>query len=324
MFVTAIIGFIAVCAEAKGLIILFVIFLLLSFLFTLGVAIFVFIGTQTRYWNEYTGCDAKYDGFLAAWNSVDLYLHSVDELFCSEKCPCYFNKTTAYKFITNTESAPYYGQWTTTVSSAAPLKFQECEDEPIAEAYNNYLIRNAYFQKTFKPKKFHKFYKKVEEFFQCTGFCATTYYNAQTGTNMKMVKYLFSDVSKGVPKHIGCLEQIMDWLWKTLNAFAAVCLVLFVVQFLLFVILVLFLVTLRREERQAEAARRRAQKFRESQLNKNESEEQHLKPSDEEDKVLPPQDISHDTNTIELGSFRPNDSQRSENTFDFMPSGFKQ
>ena len=139
-----------------------------------------------------------------------------------------------------------------------------------------------------------------------------------------MVKYLFSDVSKGVPKHIGCLEQIMDWLWKTLNAFAAVCLVLFVVQFLLFVILVLFLVTLRREEKQAEAARRRAQKFRESQLNKNESEEQHLKPSDEEDKVLPPQDISHDTNTIELGSFRPNDSQRSENTFDFMPSGFKQ
>jgi flagellar biosynthesis/type III secretory pathway M-ring protein FliF/YscJ len=116
----------------------------------------------------------------------------------------------------------------------------------------------------------------------------------------------------------------MDWLWKTLNAFAAVCLVLFVIQFLLFVILVLFLVTLKREERQTEATRRREQKLRESQFNKNESEEQHLKPVEEEDKVLPPQDISHDTNTIELGSFRPNDSQRGENTFDFLPSGFKQ
>ena len=321
MFVTVIIGFAAVCAEAKGLIILFVIFLLLSFLFTLGVAIFVFIGTQTRYWNEYTGCDAKYDGFLEAWNTVDLYLHSVDELFCSEKCPCYFNKTTAYKFITNTESAPYYGQWITSVSSAAPLKFQECEDEPIAEAYNNYLIRNAYSKKTFKPKKFHKFYKKVEEFFQCTGFCATTYYNAQTGTNMKMVKYLFSDVSKGVPKHIGCLEQIMDWLWKTLHAFAAICLALFLIQFLLFVILILFLVTLIREEKKAEAERRRAQKFKERQI-QDETEKQNLKPSEED--VVPPHDISHDTNTIELGSFRPNDSQRSEKTFDFMPSGFKQ
>ena len=99
-----------------------------------------------------------------------------------------------------------------------------------------YVLRNAYFGHTFRVDWFHKYYKHIERHFKCTGFCGVSYFNNYTNTNQKIVKYLFSDMTKEIPEHFGCIGAIMDWLRKTLIAFAIVCLFLFLCLIILFII----------------------------------------------------------------------------------------
>lgn len=195
------------------------------------------MGTKTTYWPEHLGCNAKYDGLFKVWESVDTYLQTVDSLFCSNRCPCYFNSTTSSLFTTNSLSMPFSSQWTfrdTIVNTK--IRFQDCDKVVVTDAYNKYLDRNAYYNHSFNPDWFHTYYKHIEEYFKCTGFCGTTYYDMNKGTTQKIVKYLFSDVTQGIPENIGCLPVLLDWVTKTLNAFAAVaCFMAFVQLILVFV-----------------------------------------------------------------------------------------
>ena len=316
VFIVVALGFIALAISSACCLITLMLFLILSFLFTLAIAIFVFIGTQVRYWNEYVGCNTQYKGFLKAWGSVDLYLQSVDELFCSYRCPCYFNRTTSYKFIMNTTAAPYYNQWVKYDLKLKPIRFQQCNDTEIAEAYNNYLMRNAYYNYSLRQDWFHTYYRHIEEYFHCTGFCSLTYNNSITKTNMKIVKYLFSDVTKGVPEHIGCLDRMLDWVRKTLNAFGAVCLFMFVVEFILFIIVVMLISQVFKENRAIAQSRRKEEKQIEM---KNVEEKINVVEPKEEEKKLTEENVN-----VAESSFRPNESQLEEKSIEFMPSAYKQ
>ena len=141
VFVVLFITLIAIITLSKCLLIVSIILLLLAFLFVLAVAVFIFIGIRVRNWNEYEGCNNDYKGIYSAWSAADIYIQAVDEIFCSKRCPCYFNRTTEYKFLQNTTIAPYISQWTYTNNSANPKKFQDCEDQEVKDAYNKYLMR---------------------------------------------------------------------------------------------------------------------------------------------------------------------------------------
>ena len=348
VFVVVIIAFIAInMGNNSSLLVLALILLLLSFLFTLGMAIFVFIGTRVRYWNEYIGCNTEYKGLYSAWNSVDTYIQAVDELFCSEKCPCFFNRTTQFKFFQNITIAPYLSQWKTSNNSAYPRRFQDCDKQTVQEAYNRYLMRNSYYNHTINPKKFHKYYNNIERFFHCTGFCGTTYFNRETGTNGKIAKYLFSDVARGVPDTIGCLERMLDWLRKTLNAYGALCLILFLLQLVLFIIVILLLVDTAEEDYEKEGAREReepvvqpvAKKVEEEEEKPEEEkkerrfipppeEEKSIKePSSERSKVKTPPKSVKVNESIESevldNDFRTNIRQQNEKSIEFLPSNFQ-
>ena len=355
LFLTTFLSILIIIIPSYPLIIIFLITQFFSIILTLFALIFVFISTTPYIWNEYIGCSSSFEGFLSAWNSVDIYLHSVDELFCSDECPCYMNKTTSYKFLIDVSSAPYFSQWNITPSSAAPSKFQECKDKTIAEAYNKYLIRNAYFTKIFKQKEFHAFYKNIEEYFNCNGFCATTYHSEVTNTSMKMVKYLFSDVSKGVPQHIGCLEVVMKWLRKMLLAFGCVCCCAVVTQITLFVLGCLML-----WENMKEKKNKKKQRKKEEIEMKIKKRIEHLIVDSKSDsaitneagskaslihnsnannvntdnhndlllskikKVISTSNDEDDEFTIEQGTFRPNESQRTESSFNFNATNYQQ
>lgn len=236
VFLTLIITYFAINDGNSRIILTTILLLLLSFLFSLSMGIFIFIGTQVRYWNEYYGCDTDYYGLYSSWTSVDTYIQAVDELFCSERCPCYFNRTTQYQFLQNITLAPYLTQWTMSNNSDSPRRFQECDEQTVKEAYNVYLMRNSYYNHTIDPDKFNKYFAHVEDYFHCTGFCSTTYFNRNTQTNGKIAKYIFSDVTKGVPDYIGCLPRLMDWLQKTMNAVGSLFLIIFVLQVIMFII----------------------------------------------------------------------------------------
>ena len=65
-------------------------------------------------------------------------------------------------------------------------------------------------------ERFNIFWKKVEEYFECSGFCQTNYQifndtktkndnNIYTG-QIPLVKYIFSNFTKGPVKHKGCFR----------------------------------------------------------------------------------------------------------------------
>ena len=141
---------------------------------------------------------------------------------------------------------------------------------------------------------------------------------------MKMVKYLFSDVTKGVPKHIGCLERLLDWLRKTLNAFGAVCLFMFVVEFILFIIVIMLISIVIQEARAIAMAKRKEEKQIEMKNMEKDVEKEKIDEKKEEEKRLTEEAPHHDNVIVQESSFRPNDSQMEENTIEFMPSAYKQ
>ena len=238
--VALIIGGAAISMEKSGTIIIFIIFGTLASLFCIAIVIFSYIGTQTRFFDEYAGCSGDYDGALSIWNAVDSYMYSVDSLLCSKECPCQIDEKTATYYSANSTTAPYFNLWST--STIGAKRFQDCSRKVLGQALSEYYISNAYFNHTFHPSNFHEYYANMEEYFKCTGFCGTTYFNGKTGSNQKIIKYLFSDLSKdGIPEHFGCLPLMMTWLRKTVNALSAISCFLFVILVALIILSVLIM-----------------------------------------------------------------------------------
>lgn len=181
--------------------IVFTCFDFLSICFTFGIIIFCFYGAKVATWDERLGCNAKYDGLWKAWKSVDIYLQAADSMLCSSRCPCYFNSTTTSLFASDSTTMPYISQWVKSDNRHdSHIRLQECPPDAVADVYNKYLMRNAYYSDTFRPDWFHIYYRHVEEFFKCTGFCGTTYYDESKRTSQKIVKYLFSDLTRYIYK----------------------------------------------------------------------------------------------------------------------------
>ena len=178
---------------------------------------------------------------------------------------------------------------------------------------------------------FRKYYKHIEEKFHCVGFCGTTYYNTRTQTNAKIVKYLFSDLTKGIPEHFGCVGDIMSWLRKTVNAFAACALFMFVIQFILFILALLFLCTgkdglpalLRMKRKMEEEARK--QKISEQNKLKEKKEQIHDNPDiNKSQHESAPLKKEPSVNKKSDTSYVPPDTQNNEIDIRFNPSSLNQ
>ena len=326
-FIVIFIGFISLISNIKICTVIFIILSFLCSLFVLAVSIFCFIATRTRYWNEYLGCNANYKGFLSVWNSVDTYLQLVDSYLCGPKCPCKFNNKMINLYTSNTSTSPYFHLWFIDNYSFYRKNINYCikSGNPKAKSSKNekkelyeelkkiYVKRNAYFGHTFKVNWFHTYYKHIETHFKCTGFCGTTYFNENTNTNQKIVKYLFSDMTKEIPQHFGCIGAIMDWLRKTLIAFAIICLLLFLCLIILFVINLMILCsdndTIDDDESKSES---------EIISQREDPEKNKLKDNSKQDNVSSKQE-SVITN-LENVSFEPTNEQRHEKDIKFNPS----
>jgi hypothetical protein len=171
------------------------VFLFISVIFTYAIAIFTLVAGSIKYWDESIGCNSKYIGVLYAWAAVDTYLVSVDQTLCSPECPCYMNTTTSLKYLSNTTATPYYSHWTKNTDNTSAIRFENCSATSKANVWNTYKNTNAYSNWTLDQDLFAQYWSNVERKFSCNGFCSTSYWNPKTKTNMKMLKYLFSDIS---------------------------------------------------------------------------------------------------------------------------------
>jgi hypothetical protein len=173
---------------------------------------------------------------MESWRGVDLYLQKVDQSLCSQQCPCYFTNSTGY--ITSPNINPVYNTWTKSNIPPGNVAFQDCSGQVQLKAYQEAAAGDAYFdpEKKFSQENFANYMAKVEEDFQCTGWCDVAYTNPTTNNKSIMYKYLFTNINRGPPLNMGCLDSMIQWLPPYLTAFGSVTMVLSTFQFIVFIL----------------------------------------------------------------------------------------
>jgi len=234
-FVIVIFGYVAFLHPNIGCSIAYSIFLFISILFNMAIAIYALVAANYGWVNTYFGCNGQFEGVMSSWRGIDLYLQKVDQGLCSPQCPCYFTNTTGY--VNNETIAPYYNQWTKSNVPPGNTAFQNCSSQVQTNAYQQAAAGDAYFdpEGQFDSFKFSNYMAEIENDFQCAGWCNVTYYNPDTQNNMVMFKYMFTDINRGPPNKLGCLDSIIEWLPPYLNAWGAVTLALATFQIITFV-----------------------------------------------------------------------------------------
>jgi hypothetical protein len=235
-FVIVFLGYITFTKPNIGLTIFYSIFLLLSCLFNIAIGTFACIGASTGFVNTYFGCNGKFSGIMEVWQGVDSYLQQVDQGLCGPDCPCYISNTVP--FTTNPTVFPIYNRWTKSADSSAAVNFQQCSAQVQRTAYVNAVNNDKLFDPTtnFDATKFSNYMGRMENQFQCSGWCNVTYANTNTGQVDAMFKYLFSDVNMGPPQNFGCLNKFIEWLPPYLMAYGAITLLLAGLQLVVFVL----------------------------------------------------------------------------------------
>jgi hypothetical protein len=194
---------------------------MLSILFNIAIAVFAIVAASHGWVNTYLGCNGRFTGVMETWRGIDSYLQRVDQALCSTGCPCYITNIT--EFVNNATIAPFYSQWVKRNVPPGVTSFTNCSSLIQNNALQNARASDGYFDPAgdFKSDRFFDYMGNVETDFECAGWCNVTYQNTQTGNTMVMFKYMFTDINRGPPKRLGCLNSIIEWLPPYLNAFGS-------------------------------------------------------------------------------------------------------
>jgi hypothetical protein len=166
-----------------------------STIFTAAIAIFGLVAGSVNTFNSYVGCDSQYKGILEGWKGVDSYLQLVDSTFCSNNCACYINTAAQTQFASNTAAASSYAQWIQNSNNGA-IAFQNCSITAQSNVYTSYKGNQENNNYAIDQTLFSQYFAMLENKFNCTGLCTTTYTNPNTNLNTVMYKYLFTDINR--------------------------------------------------------------------------------------------------------------------------------
>jgi hypothetical protein len=178
------------------------------------------------YANMYLGCNARINGFLEIWRGMDAYLINVDQALCSLDCPCYLTNRAAY--ANNGQIAPYYNQWVLTSQNYDAVAFQNCTSSVKNNAYENAKVNDPDFDPNgdFNQANFADYMARIENQFECTGWCNINYINKINGQDMRISKYLFTNINRGPPMDRGCYYKVANWIIPYLIAWGTISLVI--------------------------------------------------------------------------------------------------
>lgn len=239
--------------------------LLCSGLLSVATGIFVMVGSQTHDNDLRKSCSSDLSGFFKYFSNFDTLIRESDKLLCSEDCPCnLYDQHTIDQFLNSDNPSNFeYGKemYETFVlknnSYSGPDKIPDdnavvnvlgCPGKSLEKLLG--IIGNSYTDKSKESTKkifsrlsdsdkfedFAKFYKRIEEKFDCTGWCDLEYNKVdEEGTKKEyhIVKYLFSNINDGMPKR-RCYEPYKKWLVRMLKAFGSLCFIMGVFQIIAF------------------------------------------------------------------------------------------
>lgn len=185
--------------ECKTFQIIFSILLILCTLLALGVGIVVLIGGTIDKNNLSKSCQIHYKGMFEDFLKVDKLLTNADNILCTEKCPCYFTDDGVYQELTEK-----YQNGIVRSDKGGFKSIKECYDKKGDVA--GFTLEGSIIKNNKQAKKFMKYWKRIEEKFDCAGWCT------------KPMKYLFSDVNRGIPDH-KCSTEVTGWVIRMVLAF---------------------------------------------------------------------------------------------------------
>lgn len=108
---------------------------------------------------------------------------------------------------------------TKNITSTDPIiSFQDCPEAAKMEVDRLYKSNPNNTAHEIDQEKFAKYWKGIEERFNCTGWCKTSFINPITQQKQKMLNFVFSDINKGIPKYPGCLIRLVNWLPRLILA----------------------------------------------------------------------------------------------------------
>jgi hypothetical protein len=163
--------------------------LILSTVFTGAIAILGLVAGSVGTLDKYVGCKTEYTGVLTAWNNIDTYLIQADTYLCSNDCPCSITNTTA--FTSNSTAKTYYDKWS---KNGQAIAFQNCTALVQGAASSAFVSQTK--DTTLNATLFADYWQFIEESFDCSGWCQTSYTSSKTNSVMEMYKYQFSDVNR--------------------------------------------------------------------------------------------------------------------------------
>jgi hypothetical protein len=208
----------------------------MSLMFNIAIGVFACIAASNGWVNTYFGCNGKFSGILEVWQGIDSYLQQVDQGLCSTACPCYISNVVP--FTTNPTVNPIFETWKRTNENSQAINFQGCGNNVQKNAYTQGVKNDPLFDPgaNFDATKFSNYMALIENQFSCAGWCNITYVNTNTQQTTAMFKFLFTDINRGPPANLGCLNRLIEWLPPYLMAYGAVTLVLAGLQLIVFIL----------------------------------------------------------------------------------------
>ena len=184
------IGLLIFLFNINGLMPIFVFLLLLSTLASWGTAVISIMGGRIKHKNNGSlGCQTELTGVLQIFENIDIYLMYVNSLFCGANCQCQaFDDGSGDEYIINIDENDKvflnneFNKEYIFIEYGENSKFQDCENL-LDEARNRYLEHPKAAKYPIDTEKFHKYYKKLEKRFKCTGWCKTAYKDPYTLDN---------------------------------------------------------------------------------------------------------------------------------------------
>lgn len=226
-----------ICIQSKGLQLFFVVFELLSTIISFSIGVYCLVASQISN-NELTQtCQIDYKGMFDNFRYLDELFHKADFILCSSDCPCNITNDLTLEEFQQTEK--FYNEYKEyKIDSNSTIKsIQQCQnidDIITVSKQTNFTDNIGYITEDIFRKDFATYWKRIEEKFDCVGWCEGAYFDSISSKNRFMYKYLFSDVNRGVPKR-RCMNPFKNWMVRMLKAFGSLILIDSILQATIFV-----------------------------------------------------------------------------------------
>jgi hypothetical protein len=206
------IGVLEIFIKRKCFQLFYIVLIFLGVIISASMGFASLISYKNNWVDIYLGCDTQIKSLSNYYQAFDTYIHHVDQNLCTKKCKCYFKNETIEIYKKSWDYSSYFSFYSLTEDSInSANQFRDCPTSVINLAYDqtNAEIPKSQNSLNFNSTSFYSFISDIEIKYKCTGICVKEYYNTIYKTQMKLIKYLFSEINNGPPSNIGCLNLLL-------------------------------------------------------------------------------------------------------------------